>query len=898
MADYGELARKLGGTPVGKTGGAVDYSALAKELGGEEFTPLASVPGQTIANLPASAAKFAGDIYTVVTSPVETAKGLADLAAGAFRAGAKQVLPSAVFNFIDQLDNPETTQRISATANAVGGKLAEDYGSYEAIKRKVATDPVGFAGDMSMLLTGGGLAAARVAPTTANAMMRAGAAIDPLNAALRVGVGSANAMRTATQQARAVAAVVPDALKSTFDPNTVILNRLGQDPAAMAAALRATQDLPVTPGAPAPTLSERLIEGRAPSAQVAALERGMASSPEVAQELLLRQRQQAAAIQEQLARVENQIRTQAAALTPDELGNLKQVRDSLLRSLAEQQKSLVGAGQAVAEGLPTVRQAEVGGAIQEQARAGLKELKQTEIRPAFEKAFAAAPGPSIDLSGALGTARELIGDIGTLVDPSRVSSGVRNLLRVEPKPSGELPPLPPIVSLEDFQSIRSSLLKQSRAVREADPVRAMNIDRVVREMDDAFESSSIPQAARTQYETARGLVSEVQVPRYGTGETAMALGKGPRNMPKRLPSQQVEGFLKTEESAAQFARTFKDDPAAVQSMQQGVLDLYRQDVVNPVTGLVDPRKAAAFEAKYARQLDTLEASGLSVKGTLGQVRQDATKAQTALDALAAETKKFKGAKDAAGVVDLALKSPMDMQFVRDRLSPAAREALGGELISRATSAIDKGDPAAALKYLKQNEKALKAGLGKKGAQTYDELVRVANLQEEFAKVSAQAPKTEIVTPVTLARDYTPAELTDLQVVVNDLKRMRQVEELGTPPDVAAKRLGTEGAESIGARPQDWPAFFSPMYTSFKNVAKKALERLDKKSVAAFMDLAVRDPDKLIPMLEAAAAKKTAAAARVPPKRLEAPTVLGAPIAAAGALQNRMTEQENRNAMAR
>ena len=65
-----------------------------------------------------------------------------------------------------------------------------------------------------------------------------------------------------------------------------------------------------------------------------------------------------------------------------------------------------------------------------------------------------------------------------------------------------------------------------------------------------------------------------------------------------------------------------------------------------------------------------------------------------------------------------------------------------------------------------------------------------------------------------------------------------------------------------------------------------------------MDLAIKDPDKLIPMLEAAAAKKTAAAAREPLRPLAAPTVRGAPLAAAGALQNKLSEQENQNAMRR
>jgi len=67
-------------------------------------------PFETISNVPSSAGKFIGGLVEAVASPVQTAKGLADIAAGGMRAGAKTVLPEKVFNWIDALDDPETTQ--------------------------------------------------------------------------------------------------------------------------------------------------------------------------------------------------------------------------------------------------------------------------------------------------------------------------------------------------------------------------------------------------------------------------------------------------------------------------------------------------------------------------------------------------------------------------------------------------------------------------------------------------------------------------------------------------------------------------------------------------------------------------------------------------------------------
>ena len=43
------------------------------------------IPGEALANLPSSAGKFIGGMYEAVTSPIQTAKGLLDIGAGALQ---------------------------------------------------------------------------------------------------------------------------------------------------------------------------------------------------------------------------------------------------------------------------------------------------------------------------------------------------------------------------------------------------------------------------------------------------------------------------------------------------------------------------------------------------------------------------------------------------------------------------------------------------------------------------------------------------------------------------------------------------------------------------------------------------------------------------------------------
>ena len=140
---------------------------------------LTEVPGQALANLPASAKRFAGGIYEAVTNPIQTVKSVLDVGAGALQ----KALPDSVVNFVSQFDaSPEAAARAVEAANAVGGMYKDRYGTYEGIKRTLAEDPVGAAADLSTLLTGGSMATSRVAPSVSQGLQTASVATNPLSA--------------------------------------------------------------------------------------------------------------------------------------------------------------------------------------------------------------------------------------------------------------------------------------------------------------------------------------------------------------------------------------------------------------------------------------------------------------------------------------------------------------------------------------------------------------------------------------------------------------------------------------------------------------------------------------------------------------------------------------------
>jgi hypothetical protein len=136
------------------------------------------VPGAAASNFGASAKNFANETYEAVTSPLKTIKGAWDMAAGALQ----KALPQDAVDFINQFDaNPAAAKQAVETANAVGGLFKEKYGSYDSIKRTIAEDPVGFAADMSTLLSGGAAVTTRAAPAVSKGMAVAAKATNPLS---------------------------------------------------------------------------------------------------------------------------------------------------------------------------------------------------------------------------------------------------------------------------------------------------------------------------------------------------------------------------------------------------------------------------------------------------------------------------------------------------------------------------------------------------------------------------------------------------------------------------------------------------------------------------------------------------------------------------------------------
>ena len=130
--------------------------------------------GDTIKNIPGSAANLVKGLVHTIAHPIETAKTFGDIGGGVLQ-HLENALPDSVKAKLPKFD--------TAKADAVGKFLINRYGSLGAIRQTLINDPVGMAADLSSILTGGEMLAGRlpgIAGEAARAAGVVGNVIDPM----------------------------------------------------------------------------------------------------------------------------------------------------------------------------------------------------------------------------------------------------------------------------------------------------------------------------------------------------------------------------------------------------------------------------------------------------------------------------------------------------------------------------------------------------------------------------------------------------------------------------------------------------------------------------------------------------------------------------------------------
>ena len=153
--------------------------------------------------------KEGAEIFNAITSPLETGESIFNMIAG----GVQKLDPTGILG-----NNKEKY------AEAIADYYAEKYGSFNAFKRELQSNPAGVLGDGSMFITGGAGVAklgaklgatGNIVSKGADAVGKAGASIDPFNLALNVPLtGAGQAIGTFTKDTLA-----PSLYESSLKPS-------------------------------------------------------------------------------------------------------------------------------------------------------------------------------------------------------------------------------------------------------------------------------------------------------------------------------------------------------------------------------------------------------------------------------------------------------------------------------------------------------------------------------------------------------------------------------------------------------------------------------------------------------------------------------------------------------
>ena len=647
--------------------------------------------------------------------------------------------------------------------------------------------------------------------------------------------------------------------------------------------IQAGVQVPTTPGFQR-TLAENIVAGggEAPPTISVLAERLRGSSPTQAVEIQRLMNERVGALQQQLVRVNQQIDQQGEALQPGVLDELTQARDSILRNL-DAEKAQVEAS--FAGRFPTTGPQETGEQIASRAKQLSDTLKTTQVQPAYAQAEAAAGNAKVNINELVAEAEKVLGRPLSSFSPETAPAIVRRIMALRPAPTQEpafnlldqfgrpiqrAPAPEPVAeaTLTELDALRkainSDVMAASRGQGSLVGIETRNLLGLQRKIDEAIDvSDTLPQQAKDLYGKALATYREQYAPRFRTGETAKILKPGMFGEQRIEPAQVVTQFTKDRDAANQFVTTFAGDPQAFDSLRNGILGQFRLATVDAQTGLVDPAKAANFLQKNAEQFAVLDKSGMGIKRALETFEQEAVQGHDALSKLTALGGGFKN-KTSDQILNHILDSGDRMgvalarsdaqgkdairRVVQTRLNQMLTQTPGGEPLTEAGAMKVVGELFDQTGKLKSS---YEQALGRNLAKEFADRAKGLRLVIETGK-NPMLNNPNAIEPVLRAQNFTPAQLTDIQLVIDDLARSNKVDEAARAARAATRPTGRDilGEQmEEGTLRADKLNLLSRGYTMFRNVLLGAKDRLNPKIAAQLSNMVYNNPDAAITALK-------------------------------------------------
>jgi hypothetical protein len=397
------------------------------------------------------------------------------------------------------------------------------------------------------------------------------------------------------------------------------------------------------------------------------------------------------------------------------------VRSEINQSLSASEKELSGKAQSVAGNLPVADQLATGTELGNIAKIQ-KDIARSDVSAAYSKAFSVAGKTTVPAKDIAAKAEQILGEPISQIKPANAPQTVTALNNLA---DGNL-------TLKDLHDVRVAIGQDmSSATRSMDPTsarRLYNLGQLMPEVDAAI--AKFPQAAREAYGAATKMYREDYAPRFKEGTNLRVFKDTSQNEPKIIPDKFVSEYFKTDAQggitrATQFNKLFNKSPEANDLARTGILDIYRQKVVDPTTGAIDQAAHNTFMRDYGRTLEAYRLSGVDAVGEIKRIGEEAAGVARSMDNMNALAKymRFDTIDELASD---ALKNPKTMGNALMRLGEQGRKTFGTVLLDKS---FESGTAAGMQKFLDENQKALKMAVPKEQLSAVQDIAKALQMTE-------------------------------------------------------------------------------------------------------------------------------------------------------------------------
>lgn len=521
---------------------------------------------------------------------------------------------------------------------------------------------------------------------------------------------------------------------------------------------------------------------------------------------------------------------------PDGSASPNEPRNAVNRSLAEQGTTVAEKQGALSGSLTNTSQREAGQNLLDIANAERQTAKTKVVQPAYKKAFDAAGDAKIDVTNVLSDAEKILGRKLSEFAPETAPNTVRALRSFEPAkdkwaeifgepvsvPEGTPKPKPEatLQQLDDVRKAINADIQQAKvSMSPTADMTLRNLKKLHGAIDSAVsESATLSDTAKTAYSDALNTYREQYVPRFKEGVNANLYRKTSLNEQRLNPDDVVSTYFQPggEREAGQFVKLFGKNPEAIQQAKGGIEDLYRQSVVDPQTGNIDPAAHARFMAQHSRQIAIMDKAGMGIGERLANVGQTAQELQVVQKTLAQKAAQLK--YDTVGDMQAAvLSSPMKMGMALREMDRPGKAALARSILEEAWQPVKNGDTesgAKMLDHLVKNERTIKMAMSAaEGSQV---------AQKHFSDIQDIAKTVQMIEAANVRGKMAPG-------IGND--PLKAATGVSIPTIWSQTRAVMQGRQGVG--------------TAVAMISGPVLTRLSQVQFDAVMNRALHDPQTAV-----------------------------------------------------